>query len=277
MHAKGVLLYGPPGTGKTMIARAIAQKMDVCYLELKSGELMSKWLGESEANIRKFYALVNYLLPCIVFIDEIDSLAGRRSNDSETPESRRGISNTILSELENKVGLFMVGATNFPWQIDPAFLRRMGRRCYVPLPNEKQRYQLVKNHLDDVKHSLLEFDIQSLAKKLEGYSASDIVTFLKDVKARALRKIYRANFFVELEDGQWFPCSGLNPLAKRITFQTLYEMDANVLIPNLTIMDFELTELFQVSTNKDLDQYEEFSKNFGITHSTKKQTNQPTK
>lgn len=258
MRAKGVLLYGPPGTGKTMIAHAIATKMEICYIEIKAGELLSKWLGESEGNVRAFYAMVEYLLPCILFIDEIDSIAGRRSTDSETPESRRGISNQMLQDMENKPGLFMVAATNMPWQIDPAFLRRIGKKCYVKLPDNYEIGKLLENNLKDMPHSLLPFEISNMAKAFEGYSSSDICEYIKEVRQRAFRKLNRARFFAKNEKCQWYACSALNLKAEKTSAIALRKQGETVLVPNLTCRDFEAVPIGKTSNEKDIQKYAEF-------------------
>lgn len=260
MKAIGILLYGPPGTGKTMIATAIAKKMKVCYIHLQAGELMSKWQGQSEENIRKFFAMVEYLLPCILFVDEIEALVGRRETESEKPDSKRGISNQLLPLLENKPGLFMVGATNMPWQIDPAFARRLGMKFYVPLPNYDQRKKIIEDQLKDIPHSLLKCDISAMANKLDGYSGSDIVSFIRDANIKRFHKAAKSLHFAQSADGSWHPCTTFNPLATRITADELKVKGQQVIAPNLSVIDLEITKIQKTSALKDIAKYEEFSR-----------------
>ncbi|KRH93028.1 26S proteasome regulatory complex, ATPase RPT4 [Pseudoloma neurophilia] len=145
---KGVLLYGPPGTGKTLLARAIAATMDVTFLKVVASSLIEKYIGESSRMIREMFAYAREKTPCIIFLDEIDAIGGKRS--SESSSSDREVQRTLM-ELLNQLDGFhsldrvkVIMATNRPDILDPALLRpgRLDRKIEIPLPNEKGRMEI---------------------------------------------------------------------------------------------------------------------------------------
>lgn len=262
VRSKGVLLYGPPGTGKSMIGRAIATKLRICYLKLEPAELLNKYVGESEKNVRLFFALVEYLLPCLVFIDEIDCILGRRDGESSSQESKRGMTNQLLQAMDGKNGLFIIGATNIPWQIDPAFMRRLDAKFYIALPNEEERFQIILHWLKDISHSLLRCDMRALAKKTDGLSGSDIVTFLKKANVRRFDKAERSKYFAKNSLGVWQPCTPGNPGCEEITLQDITARRQPHRVPNLSKMDLEVTKFQEASDKADIAKFEEFSRKF---------------
>lgn len=174
----GLLLYGPPGTGKTMMAKAIAHEIDAAFFLISPAQVMSKWVGEAEQNIRKLFDAAKSEPKSVIFIDEIEALAPRRRSDSSTVMAR--VVPQVLQELEgfDRAGdraLLFVGATNKPWLLDEAMLRpgRFDTKVYVGLPDAPARFKLLELNLanrpidDDV-------DLGDLCDKLEGYSGADI-------------------------------------------------------------------------------------------------------
>jgi SpoVK/Ycf46/Vps4 family AAA+-type ATPase len=145
---KGLLLFGPPGTGKTMIAKAIASESKSKFFNISASSLMSKWIGESEKLVRTLFALASFHQPSVVFIDEIDSILTARS-ENECEASRR-LKTEFLIQLDGAGTnqddrILIIGATNRPQEIDDAFIRRMPKRLYIPLPNYNSRKQLINN------------------------------------------------------------------------------------------------------------------------------------
>ncbi len=134
--AKGFLLYGPPGTGKTLLAKAVAREAEANFIATKSSDLLSKWYGESEQQIAKLFARARQVAPCVIFIDELDSLVPARGGGLGEPQATERVVNTILSEmdgLEELQAVVVIGATNRPNLIDPALLRpgRFDELVYV--------------------------------------------------------------------------------------------------------------------------------------------------
>jgi transitional endoplasmic reticulum ATPase len=205
----GVLLYGPPGTGKTMIAKAIAGELDATIFVISPAQVMSKWVGEAEQNIKKLFDAAKAEDRSLIFIDEIEALIPRRQTDSSAVMQR--VVPQILQELEgfdrneNRALLF-VGATNKPWMLDEAVLRpgRLDAHIYVPLPDAPARYRLLEIHLgsrplaDDV-------DLGALCDALDGYSGADI----RNIAERSARR----PFLESLDGGQARPISQADILA----------------------------------------------------------------
>ncbi|KAF2090132.1 AAA-domain-containing protein [Saccharata proteae CBS 121410] len=170
----GLLLYGPPGTGKTLLAKAVAKESGATVLDVSGSEVYDKYVGEGEKNVRAIFTLARKLSPCVVFIDEADAIFGSRSGPGNRT-SHREIINQFLKEWDgmNDLSVFIMVATNRPFDLDDAVLRRLPRRLLVDLPVEKDREQILRIHLkleqlaDDVA-------ITDLAARTPFYSGSDL-------------------------------------------------------------------------------------------------------
>jgi transitional endoplasmic reticulum ATPase len=174
----GILLYGPPGTGKTMLAKATAGEMDATFFRVSPADLLSKWVGEAEQNIKKLFDAASQEARAIIFIDEIEALVPSRRDEGSSVMQR--VVPQILQGMEGfdkkktSPVLFM-GATNVPWQLDPAVLRpgRFDEKVYIPLPDLPARRKMLDIYLgkrplaDDV-------NLDALAQLLDGYSGADI-------------------------------------------------------------------------------------------------------
>ena len=173
----GILLYGPPGTGKTLLARAVAGEVDAAFFPIKPSEVMSKWVGESEQNIKNLFEAARQHERSVIFIDEIEALVPKRRSGQSTVMMR--VVPQILAELEgfdNHNGcLLFLGATNEPWALDPAVMRpgRFDEKILVPLPDLPARLQILKMNLEGLPIDE-NFDFNTLTVSLNGYSGADI-------------------------------------------------------------------------------------------------------
>ncbi|KAF7138770.1 hypothetical protein RHSIM_Rhsim07G0242400 [Rhododendron simsii] len=189
---KGVLLYGPPGTGKTLLARAIASNIDANFLKVVSSAIIDKYIGESARLIREMFGYARDHQPCIIFMDEIDAIGGRRF--SEGTSADREIQRTLM-ELLNQLDGFdrlgkvkMIMATNRPDVLDPALLRpgRLDRKIEIPLPNEQSRMEILKIHAAGIaKHG--EIDYEAVIKLAEGFNGADLRNVCTEAGMSAIR------------------------------------------------------------------------------------------
>jgi len=174
----GILLYGPPGTGKTMLARATAGEIDAAFFAISPADILSKWVGEAEQNIKKVFEEARSEKRAVIFIDEIEALLPARQDEGSSVMQR--VVPQILQEMEGfekraSDALMFMGATNVPWQLDPAVLRpgRFDEKVYVPLPDLPARLKMLEMYL---RNRPLEdgIDLEALAVRLDGYSGADI-------------------------------------------------------------------------------------------------------
>jgi 26S proteasome regulatory subunit T4 len=176
---KGVLLYGPPGTGKTLLAKAVASTLQVNFLKVVSSAIVDKYIGESARLIREMFGYAKEHEPCIIFMDEIDAIGGRRF--SEGTSADREIQRTLMELLNQMDGFDYLGqtklimATNRPDTLDPALLRpgRLDRKIEIPLPNEQGRLEIMKIHAGNItKHG--DIDYEAIVKLSDGFNGADL-------------------------------------------------------------------------------------------------------
>ncbi|KHJ41613.1 ATPase, AAA family [Trichuris suis] len=188
--AQGLLLFGPPGNGKTMLAQAAARQSGYLFFSVSAASLMSKWVGEAEKLVQALFAVARAAQPSIIFIDEIDSILRERS-DSEHDVSRRLKTEFLLqfdgvnSKASDRV--LVIGATNRPFDLDEAVLRRLPKRLYIPLPNKQDRVKMLRALLQQQKHSLSDYAFNLIANHTEGFSFSDLKVLAKEAAMEPLR------------------------------------------------------------------------------------------
>ncbi|CED83153.1 aaa atpase [Phaffia rhodozyma] len=192
--SKGVLFYGPPGTGKTLLAKAIANECQANFISIKGPELLTMWFGESEANVRDVFDKARAAAPCVMFFDELDSIAKSRGGSSGGDAGGAGdrVLNQILTEMDgvgSKKNVFIIGATNRPDQLDPALLRpgRLDQLIYIPLPDEPSRISILKATLK--KSPIADnVDLTFLAKATHGFSGADLTEICQRASKLAIRE-----------------------------------------------------------------------------------------
>jgi vacuolar protein-sorting-associated protein 4 len=206
---KGILLYGPPGTGKSFLAKAVATEADSTFFAMSSSDLVSKWQGESEKLVKQMFEMARESKPSIIFIDEIDSLCTSRS-EGESESSRR-IKTEFLVQMDGvgstHGGVLVLGATNVPWELDPAMRRRFEKRVYIALPEAAARSIMFKLNLGDTPNSLVDQDYSMLGDRSEGYSGSDVAVVVREALMEPLRKCQTAKQFMQDVEGFFVPCA----------------------------------------------------------------------
>ncbi|OXB69489.1 UNVERIFIED_CONTAM: hypothetical protein H355_002829 [Colinus virginianus] len=191
--SKGVLFYGPPGCGKTLLAKAIANECQANFISIKGPELLTMWFGESEANVREIFDKARQAAPCVLFFDELDSIAkARGGNIGDGGGAADRVINQILTEMDGmstKKNVFIIGATNRPDIIDPAILRpgRLDQLIYIPLPDEKSRVAILKANLRKSPVAK-DVDLDFLAKMTNGFSGADLTEICQRACKLAIRE-----------------------------------------------------------------------------------------
>eukprot|EP00039_Didymoeca_costata_P004799 m.76171 g.76171 ORF g.76171 m.76171 type:complete len:580 (+) comp12545_c0_seq8:279-2018(+) len=244
--SKGVLLFGPPGTGKTLLAKCIASSCKSTFFSISASSLTSKWVGEGEKLVRALFAIARTKLPAVIFIDEIDSLLSRRSDDEN--EGSRRIKTEFLVQLDGATttaeeNLLVIGATNRPQEIDEAARRRLTKRLYIPLPDKTGRTQLITRLLKGPSHVLSEKDIEFVVNETDGYSGSDLSQLCKDAAMAPLRNMLESGQTLESLKGD-----EIEPIRREHFSSALRRVRPSVHVSELTA-------------------YEEWNKQFGSAES----------
>jgi transitional endoplasmic reticulum ATPase len=202
---KGILLYGPPGTGKTLIAKAVAHESESNFISIKGPEVLSKWVGESEKAIREIFRKARQAAPCVIFLDEIDSITPVRGRSTDSGVTERVISQilTEIDGLEELRNVVVIAATNRPDMVDPALLRpgRFDRLVKIITPNFEGRKEIFEIHLKEVPLSD-DVNLDELARETEGFSGADIAAICSEGKLIAIKN-YVAEHEEELETGEF--------------------------------------------------------------------------
>ncbi|MCZ8326263.1 MAG: CDC48 family AAA ATPase [Sphingomonadaceae bacterium] len=190
--AKGFLLYGPPGTGKTLLAKAVAKESEANFISVKSSDLLSKWYGESEQQLSRLFARARQVAPCVIFIDEIDSLVPARGTSGNEPQVTARVVNTMLAEMdgmEELASVVLIGATNRPGLVDPALLRpgRLDELVYVGTPDAKGREHILKIHTAKMPLAK-DVDLAAVAREAERFTGADLEDVVRRAGLNAIRR-----------------------------------------------------------------------------------------
>jgi AAA+ superfamily predicted ATPase len=192
----GLLLYGPPGCGKTYLARAVAGELGAHFLAVGLHDVLDMWLGQSEQNLHALFETARRQAPCVLFLDEVDALGLKRSNLRQS--AGRNVVVQLLNELDStrddNEGLFVLGATNQPWDLDPALRRpgRFDRMLLVLPPDEAARAAIVEHHLKG--RPTAGIDLQAVARRTDGYSGADLRLVCESAAELALEASISSGF-----------------------------------------------------------------------------------
>lgn len=195
--SRGCLFYGPPGCGKTLLAKAIANECQANFISIKGPELLTMWFGESEANVRDVFDKARAAAPCVLFFDELDSIASSRGGSAgDAGGAGDRVVNQLLTEMDgmsDKKSVFIIGATNRPDIIDPALMRpgRLDQLMYIPLPDLLSRLSIFKAVLRKSPVAK-DVDLQYLSEKTEGFSGADLTEICQRTTQMAIRQSIQA-------------------------------------------------------------------------------------
>lgn len=263
---KGILLYGPPGTGKTHLARAAATESKSSFYSISTADIVTKWVGDSEKKVRALFEEARSNIPAIIFIDEVDSLCSTRGG--EDGDKNVGLKNELLKQLDgvgvDNTGVLLLGATNLPWVLDTAMIRRFERKIYIPLPCVNARLSIFKLCAGNALCNLSAKDYEELARGTDGYSGADISIITRDALMQRVRKVQTATHFRKEKNGKWAPCSPGETNAVEMEWPQIGPNDLEP--PIVTMSDFRQA----VSTAKtsvqlrDLNKYEEWTNEYGL-------------
>lgn len=255
---RGVLLFGPPGTGKTMLAKAVATQGKTTFFNVSASSLASKWRGESEKLVRILFEMARFYAPSVIFIDEMDSIASKRSSNEH--ESNRKVKSELLIQMdganaassaggdeklddsERGKSVLVLAATNRPWDLDEAIRRRLEKRIYIPLPTTEGLKQLFKINLKGIRGGD-EININELIKKCKGFSGADIAILCREAAMMPMRR--------KLASG-------------KVNFEELAKMEKELDVP-IELRDFKeaLKNISKSVSRENLEDYAKWMEEFG--------------
>ena len=220
---KGILLHGPPGTGKTQLALSVAAEGKCNVFHVLSSSIVDKYLGATERNVRALFKIAQENHPSVIFIDEVDALFSVRETRQAEASTQR-LKSEFLSALTMSTKVVVIGATNLPWALDSAFLRRFDRHIHIGLPNLAERYEILKLKLSICLHELENDDFEELAGYCDGFTGDTIRQAVAQEWNAMYKKIRKATHFRKASlNGQEVYCTCLDshPAAEKVGFEAI--------------------------------------------------------
>ena len=251
--SKGVLFYGPPGCGKTLLAKAVANECQANFISIKGPELLTMWFGESEANVRECFDKARGAAPCVLFFDELDSIAKMRGGSSgDAGGAGDRVMNQLLTEMDgmnSKKQVFIIGATNRPDIIDTALMRpgRLDQLIYIPMPDLESRQKILRAVLRKSPVAK-DVDLDYLAKATDKFSGAD----LTEICQRAAKLAIRESIERDIERERQMAEAGEDDME---------DVDAEDLVPEITRSHFEMAmrDARRSVSDQDLMKYGAFA------------------
>ena len=220
---KGILLHGPPGTGKTQLALCVASDPTCTVYHIRSSNIVDKYLGATEKNIRALFTIAQETTPSVIFIDEADAFFSVRESRHAEANTQR-LKSEFLSAMTTYSKVVVIGATNLPWALDSAFLRRFDRHVHVGLPSLSERIEILRLKLSECLHEIPESGFNALAEMCDGFTGDTIKQAVGSEWTSMYKKIKGASHFrqVSLNGRQVFcTCSDTHPEAQKLDMKTV--------------------------------------------------------
>ncbi|CAN6919415.1 unnamed protein product [Brassica oleracea] len=236
---KGILLFGPPGTGKTLLAKALATEAGANFISITGSSLTSKWFGDAEKLTKALFSFASKLAPVIIFVDEVDSLLGARGGSHEHEATRR-MRNEFMAAWDglrskDSQRILILGATNRPFDLDDAVIRRLPRRIYVDLPDADNRLKILKIFLTP-ENLETGFEFEKLAKETEGYSGSDLKNLCIAAAYRPVQELLQ-------EENKGSVANGAAPDLRPLSLDDFIQSKAKVVSPSVSYDATTMNEL----------------------------------
>jgi vacuolar protein-sorting-associated protein 4 len=264
---KSILLYGPPGTGKTFLAKAMATNAGRNFYPVTSADLISKYVGDSEKQIKVLFETLKVNRPCILFMDELEALCCKREEVTHTKTVQQ-----FLIQLDGITtggstdGIFFMGCTNVPWSLDIGMRRRLERRIYIPLPTEEERKEMIQFYLSKNANIITEAQFKDLASRTPYFSCSDIKTLAETACMKPTGMILNAEAFEVVNKTHLRPYDGPLPM-KNVHLCPYAEVadKSKIMVPEVTYKHVlsALKEIKCTISEEELHQYEEWTQQFG--------------
>ena len=269
---KGILLYGPQGSGKSLLAKAVATEIPENFIFVSCANILSKGMEEPELLIKYLFDLARKKKPAIIFFYEIDSVMGRKHDESEVISR---FQKEFLIQMQDKSNdneeILVLSESNYPWALDPAIIKIFQKKIYIPLPEFDDRIKLIQLKLKDIPNTLNDQQIKDLAEYTSSscYSCCDIESLCLDAEFEPVRKCQEAEYFKKMPGNNEFgynyvPCSQNEPEAMKMTMLELPEPKA-LLPPKVEFEDFKkcLGRVRVDGVGLDFQKFKEFNEEFG--------------
>ena len=262
---RSVLFYGPPGTGKTFLGKVVACSSNMPFYAVSSADLISKFVGESEKYVKTLFEMVKRDKPCVLFLDELESLCAKREETSHTNTVQQFLVQLDgISQGGSMDGVLLIGCSNLPWRLDEAMIRRLEKRIYVPLPTIDEREAQLRFYFNKNENGLRNEEFRELALATDYFSAADIRDLAKCAAMLPLRFMREAEHFELLKDGNLRPCGAEDELGLPMTFEQIPDKKTIVVPPISYKMVLEALECTKstIDTIK-LKEYDEWTRKYG--------------